>query len=199
LHDQGILDAALGALEEQFGQRKFTLERLRAMHERLHSSLQLTEPQPVAVRDVDETVSALYRAFIAQRASGNRHSKGAVLDRVVAAFRKRGLNVRRGVYVEDFIFDAVLTEGNNQTVVEVLSFGAPRKDWAPVERDAGHFLFALGELGAAGKAVIQPPATGVNAGKASYSRIARWLDRASVPILTPQEVIKPQADLLGDG
>lgn len=198
LHEQGVLDAALVALEQQFGESKFTLERLQAAHERLQNSLQLTEPQPVAVRDVEETANALYRAFIATRGGGgNTQSKSAVLDRVVAAYRKRGFDVKRGAYVGDFIFDAVLREGRTSSVVEVLSFAAPRKDWTPVERDAGHFLFALKELGTDGKAVIVPPArsSAPNSGQESYSRITRWLTKAKVPVLAPEDVTKPQGTL----
>jgi hypothetical protein len=197
LQEQGLLDAALVALGRQVEHKRFTLERLSALHESLHQSLYLTEPKPVAVADVDEAIWALFRAFVAPKYGGsNRQSKGAVLDRVVAAYRKRGLDVKRGHYINDFIFDAVLERTGGPRAVEVLSFATQRKNWAPVERDAGHFLFALQQLDIPGQAIVQPPseASAENA-ELPYERITRWLDKFDVPVLTPEEALDPQAAL----
>lgn len=190
LHEQGILDAALVALEEQVSDaRTFTLERLTAMHRSMHQSLYLTKPKPVAVADRDKVLEALYRAYIAPRGSGGRRpTKSVVLDRVVRACRAQGIEVRRGAYIEDFIFDAVIPTSGHPRVIEVLSFAAERKDWAPIERDAGHFLFALGQLGLVGAAVVQPPSP-ASQSRASepYRRVRRWLDKHGVQTVTPDE------------
>lgn len=59
LQEQGLLDATLVALEQQFGpEQAFTLERLTSMHDKLHHSLYLTKPRPVAVQNLDETVGS---------------------------------------------------------------------------------------------------------------------------------------------
>jgi hypothetical protein len=198
LHEQGLLDSAIVALGEQADSRELTLERLTAMHGALHNSLYITEPKPVAVSDPDEAVRALFKAYVAPRyGPTNRQSKGAVLDRVVNAYRKRGLDVKRGHYINDFIFDAVVDKGDGARGLEVLSFASPRKDWAPIERDAGHFLFALQELEIPGRAVIQPPtdASRDRAGE-PYDRVRRWLDKFDVPVMTPDEALDPNAALI---
>ena len=95
--------------------------------------------------------------------------------------------MRRGAYLCDFIFDAVVEDANQQGVMAVLSFAAERKDWTPAEREAGHFLYAVHELDARGSAVIQPPKNG-NGAATSYDRVRRWLDHEDVPAFTPDEI-----------
>jgi hypothetical protein len=198
LQEQGLLDATLVALEQQFGpEQAFTLERLTSMHDKLHHSLYLTKPRPVAVQNLDETVGALYKAFIATRGGGGTsNTKNALLDRVVSAYRKQGVDVRRGAYINDFIFDAILRRGKKRSVVEVLSFATPRKDWTPIEWDAGHFLFALRELDVQGTVVVQEPTAAVpQSGRESYRRVMRWLQKADIPVASPQEIIEPRLSL----
>jgi hypothetical protein len=184
LHDQGLLDAIVVQLKERVeSETNADLDFLRGLHQTFGRSLQLTAPRPVAVGDGEKALAGLYRAYLATRSAGGRAlTKGALLDKVVDALRKRGQTVARGAYIEDFIFDAVL-EGNGKgpSVFEVLSFAAPRKDWTPLERDAGHFLYALGELtvGAA-TAVVQPPAESDADALASYKRIDKWLEKHDV-------------------
>jgi hypothetical protein len=193
LRDQGILDELLLGLEQRFrsGGRLRDLEELQ---ESLQRSLVVTEPQPVAVTDPEETLTALYRAYLAPRGGRSRApTKGVVLDDVVAALRRQKVKARRGAYVRDFIFDVVIdqTRVRPASVLEVLSFAAPRKDWTPVERDAGHFLYALGRLEIAGKAVVQPPAAG-NGAAQSYDRVRRWLEDEKVPIVEPEQLVEKQ-------
>jgi hypothetical protein len=112
-----------------------------------------------------------------------------VLDKVVSGLRRNGFAVRRGAYVEDFIFDAVLGTGRGSSVMEVLSFAAPRKDWAPIERDAGHFLFAKQELSLPGAAVVAPPrADAAASAMEHYTKVRRWLDTHDVRVATPDEL-----------
>jgi hypothetical protein len=197
LHDQGLLDAALVSLERQFdADRAFTLERLTSMHERLHNSIYLTKPKPIAVKDPDEAAVALYRALIARRSGGSSNTKSALLDRVVSAYRRQGIDVSRGAYIDDFIFDAVLRRGENRFGLEVLSFASPRKDWTPIERDAGHFLFALRELDLPGTAIVQEPNQSVSQTAAdSYQRVMRWFKRAEISVARPNEVLDPVLEL----
>jgi hypothetical protein len=167
----------------------FTVEHLNELHADLDHAVYVTEPKPVAVSDPDDALAALYRAFVASRAGGRRgQTKGMVLDRVVAALRTRGMNVRRGAYIQDFIFDVIVDEAHGYRPVEVLSFAAPRKDWSPLEKDAGHFLFALQQLEVAGAAVVQPPPPELEEASEPYARIRRWFDRAEVPVSAPDEV-----------
>jgi hypothetical protein len=192
LHEQGILDAALQGLSDQVnGPAPFTLERLTALQEQLRSSLYLTPPKSVALHDEPgEALTALYRALVAPRGGGSsRQTKSVVLDKVVNTLRRQGFEVKRGSYVGDFIFDAVVTEQDKTGVLEVLSFAAPRKDWAPVERDAGHFLFALDELKLHGLAVIAPPReSGESLAAEHFHKVERWFDRHNVPVRSPDEM-----------
>jgi hypothetical protein len=193
------LDQVLVDLAAQFSEtKKPDLTTLQDWHGRLQRSLYLSEPQPVAVAGEDETLDALYRAYLAP-AGGPRRTltKGAVLDRVVAAYREQGHEVQRAHYIDDFIFDIVLNgHGNTPTVVEVLSFGAPRKDWTPVEKDAGHFLFALSALDIPGRAVIQAPeADGDRSATEPHERVRRWLEGARVPVQAPEELVAEQLAL----
>jgi hypothetical protein len=189
LHEQGILDAALQGLSDQVnGPTPFTLERLTALQEQLRNSLYLTPPKSLALHEeVNEAVAALYKALVAPRGGGgSRQTKSVVLDKVVNTLRRRGLQVKRGSYVGDFIFDAVVTGEDKMGVVEVLSFAAPRKDWAPIERDAGHFLFALEETSLKGIAVVAPPKE-ESAPQAveHFRKVERWFDRHDVPVHSP--------------
>jgi hypothetical protein len=191
LHEQGLLDAMLVGLERRLDEddEPFTAEHLYKLHRDLQHSVYVTEPKPVAVTDPDNALTALYRAFVASRGGGRRgQTKGVVLDKVVAALRNRGMSVRRGAYVEDFIFDVVIDEVDRYTPVEVLSFAAPRKDWSPLEKDAGHFLFALSQLSVPGAAVVQPPPPELDAAVEPYTRVRRWFDHADVPVSDPDDV-----------
>lgn len=196
LRDQGLLDAMLVGLQGQFeGEHRPTLATLRQLHMSLQRSICLTEPQPVAVQDPDAVLAALYRAYITPRGGGSRViTKGVALDRVVHTLRNRGYAVRRGEYVEDFIFDMVIeTAASRPALAEVLSFATTAKNWTNTEYDAGHFLYALGRLQAPGFTVIQPPSemseqTAVTA----YERIRRWFDAANVPVFQPAELAEQE-------
>jgi hypothetical protein len=193
LRDQGIMDELLAGLDARFvdGPR-VTLRQLTRLHETLHRALVVTAPQEVAVHDLDETLAALYRAYVAPRIRGSRApTKGAVLDRVVDALRRQGVVARRGAYVDDFLFDVVIENGGQASVLEVLSFAAPRKDWAPIERDAGHFLYALQRLALNGTAVIQPPGDDSKALE-SWERVRRWMESEEVRTIEPNELTEPQ-------
>jgi hypothetical protein len=191
LHDQGILDSVIVGLENQFAKRqKPTLDALNDWHGSMQRSLYLTEPKPTAVHDVDLTLSALYRAFVAPPARGSRvMTKGRVLDKVVATLRRHGLNVRRGTYLKDFLFDAIVDTKQGHRALEVLSFATTAQSWTPVEHDAGHFLFALQEADLNGIAVIHPPSDESHQNAVhSYRRVTRWFDKADVPSTLPDKV-----------
>lgn len=101
--------------------------------------------------------------------------------------------MKRGEYVKDFIFDAVIEQGRKRRPIEVLSFAAARRDWAPIERDAGHFLFALEQLKLEGWAVVQPPTPATyQSAKEPHRRVTKWLKRFDVPIASPEDLAEPQ-------
>lgn len=131
-----------------------------------------------------------YRAYVAPRSAGRTMTKGVVLDKVVNTLRRRGLDVKRGIYIEDFIFDAVVEMPRRRTsVIEVLSFASGQKNWAPVEHDAGHFLYAIQELLLPGIAVVQPPSESKRNGAAtSHQRVNRWMHKAKIPTVDPQPI-----------
>jgi hypothetical protein len=162
------------------------------MHRSLRESLYVTEPRPVAVKDPDATLQTLYRAYLQPRGGGGGgRSKNYVLDQVVNLLRSQHrVPVRQAVYIQDFLFDAVLDFDEQPAVLGVISFGVERKDWAPVEREAGYFAFGVRELELAAQAVIQPPATRNGASEA-HSRVRRLLDRAGIDVVSPKELQDP--------
>jgi hypothetical protein len=193
LKEQGILDTVLFNLTRQFESiEKPDLEWLRATKMSLNHSLYFTDPQPAAAADVDGVLQALYRAYVAPHGAPRAETKGVVLDRVVSTLRSRGLDVKRGEYIEDFIFDAVVSGGHHRSLaIKVLSFATTVKDWAPAERDAGHFLYGLSRLQLPGQAVIQPPnASSAPSAERSYLRITRWFNDESVPVMSPSDLSK---------
>lgn len=85
LREQGLLDQMIYGLERQFAaETKPALADLKHLYERLERSIYLTEPQQIAVPDVDTALNAIYRAYVAPRQGGARGlTKGALMDRVV--------------------------------------------------------------------------------------------------------------------
>jgi hypothetical protein len=184
LRQQGLLDSLLIGLAEQFKtDAKPDLQRLREISKSLDRSLYITEPHSVAVSEASTVLQALYRAYVAPRPAPRLQTKGVLLDRVVNSLRRWGLNTRRGVYLKDFLFDAIVGE-KRPTVIEVLSFATRTRDWSTTERDAGHFLYAVEQIGAPAAAVIKPPSvTSYVTAAASYERVNRWLRKAQVPAI----------------
>lgn len=195
LRDQGLLDAMLVGLESQFsGEVKPDLESLKRMRQSLQGSIYITEPEPVAVPDVDAAVNALYRACVAPRLGGARQvTKGVLLDRVMDTLRRQGLEALRGRYVSDFLFDVTIQRpAKRPLVLQVLSFATQRRDWTPVEHDAGHFLYALGKVDASGATVIQPPPdTGTHDAFVSHGRVHRWFEREGVRAVEAEHLSDP--------
>jgi hypothetical protein len=199
LHDQGLLDEMIVQLEGNLqSSERPGVDLLEDLHRSLTHSLVVSEPKPVAITDAEEDLQALYRAYLATRGGGSRAlTKGVVLDRVVNAMRDSGSQVKRGAYIGDFIFDVVVEDrGKPKSVIEVLSFATPRKDWTPVEHDAGHFLYAANELHIEPSAVIQPPENGgADPAHESYDRVLRWLEHAQIPHRTLEDLKQEQLTL----
>lgn len=186
LHDQGILDGWLIGLERQFQHvGNGALDLLINLHDSLHHSLYLTKPKPTAVPDLDLTAGALYRAFVAPRSHGSSEiTSGKLLDRTIKRLRQSGLSVRRGEYIESFLFDAVVDSPHGISAVEVLSFATSARNWTGPEHDAGHFLYAIRKLSIHAAAVIQPPAdfSNVNARRA-YEHVSGWMKDESIQVV----------------
>jgi hypothetical protein len=199
LKEQGLVDSILVQLAARLEQEpKPDFATLQELHDSIGATLYVTEPRPVAVADLNETLTALYRAFLSTPGHARAVTKGVVLDRVVESLRRRGLKVERGGEIGDFLFDAVVkSRGHLPNVFGVLSFAAPRKDWTPVLHDAGHFLYALERVEVTPKAVIQPPSDsqGVEA-SAAHKRVRKWLDSAQVESVAPAELEAEQQKLM---
>lgn len=201
LHEQGLLDAVLLSWTRKLEEQAFSIDQMRELSASLSGPLLVTEPKPVAVGDFDATLRALYKAFVAVRTGrgGRAATKGAVLDRVVTSLRKGGWNVRRGAYLDDFIFDVVV-DGAPQPgaprVVSVLSFASPRRDWIAVEKDAGHFLFGRNALNVDALAVVQRPTDSTPGAREPFERVNRWLQDAHVTIADPDAVANAESGIL---
>ncbi|MGH7691212.1 MAG: DUF3037 domain-containing protein [Candidatus Dormibacteria bacterium] len=197
VRQQGFLDAILHGLESQFGEaHRPDLRQLRELSETLSQSLYLTSPRATAVADPDLTLQALYKSLVAPLPRPRSLTKGVITDEVVRALRRRGWHVRRGEYLGDFVFDAVIDRPEGVLVCDVLSFATIRKDGIPAERDAGHFLYGIGRLNLPGIAVIQAPSgsTGDEV-QTSYERVKQWFEGASVTVHSPEEFGMTQMSL----
>jgi len=191
LRDQGLVDAVVAALEEDFGEvPRPNLERLRELSLSLQHSLYVTPPEPVLVQDIDSTLAALYRAYLAPAGGGSRTAtKSAIMDRVIAALRRSGLRLQRSQYVHGFMFDIVM-EDEDRSLGEVLSFATGAARWDQVENDAGHFLYGLEQVRRPGFAVIEPPPDDAReSARESHARVTRWLTQAKVPVTQPDELL----------
>jgi hypothetical protein len=195
LREQGLLDAILVRLGERVDEVEEGFSLLSELHASLQNSLYLTSPRTVAVEHDPKTVlDGLYRAYCAPVQAPRRVTKGVLLDRVVKQLRDAGVAVKRGEYVGQFIFDAVIDSGQRPSVIEVLSFAGDRKDWIPIQHDAGYFIYALDRVELRGSAVVQPP-TSPNAAVV-YENVRGWLDDAKVKTLTADELRVEQDQLL---
>lgn len=198
LQVQGLLDAILSSFQQRFAEeRKPTIDDLRRMENALQRSLYLTPPTPTAVTDIESVLSALYKALVSPRSGGSSVlTKGRVLDRVVASFRKQGFAVSRGQYIDDFLFDAVIDTPEYKGVVEVLSFANAVKNWTSMEYDVGHFLYALRHVDHHGLAVIQPPTEATSdRAEPTYKKVVGWLNSEHVPTISLEELAQPQLAL----
>jgi hypothetical protein len=82
----------------------------------------------------------------------------------------------------------------------VLSFATAAKEWASVEHDAGHFLYAVERVRLQPLAVVQPPDKDKSTENAttSFKRITRWFDKAGVRTIELDELADPQLALIGE-
>jgi hypothetical protein len=131
------------------------------------------------------TAGALYRTFVAPRSRGSSEiTSGKLLDQTVKRLRQSGLSVRRGEYIDSFIFDAVIESPRGTSVVEVLSFATSARNWTGAEHDAGHFLYAVRRLSMQAAAIIKPPAdfSNVNARQA-YEHVSGWMRDEKVEVV----------------
>jgi hypothetical protein len=195
IRQQGILDSLVEGFKKQFDtEAKPDLARLRQVTKSLGRSVYLTEPRPVAVSDVNTTLQALFRAYCSARPTPRAPTKGVVLDHVLNSLRRWGFYARRGEYFDDFLFDAIIGEGQPKAVIEVLSFATATRDWSSTERDAGHFLYAVEHVNTPAAAVIRAPTEeSRSTAQASFNRITRWFDNAGVPVIATEHLEELQA------
>jgi len=192
LREQGLLDSMIHGIASQFDSAaKPDLEWLKQAHLQMTRSLILTEPKRTAVPDPTQTLEALYSTLVKPPSvRSSNQTKGRVLDKVIDAIRGRGLQVRRGDYFHDFLFDAIVLNGKKPVALEVLSFASQAKSFTSAEHDAGHFLFALENVPVErGVAVVQAPLEPDvdELAQTSYARVRRWFGSAGVEAVTPEQ------------
>jgi hypothetical protein len=193
LRTQGLVDAMLVGLARDLSSgRSDGISRLNGLLKLRSSVLVVSEPQSAAIgQDPLSTLDSLYRALVAPKVSrGPGVSRSQVLDQVVQQFRSGGTPVERGAYLNDYILDAVASpSGRPRLPIHTLSFALPNRDWSHVERDTGHFLFAIGRLNEKGVCVMQPP-TEISRSSAidSLGRVTRWLTSEGVETIGPDQL-----------
>lgn len=199
LQEQGIVDAMVVGLQRRIEEEGgFGLEELEHLRRGYERSISLTQPRPVAVSNIDATVSALYRALVAKPVPGGRAlTKARVMDDVVRALRRVKVRVARSQYVEDVMFDLVF-EGQPR-LGEVLSYASITEVVAPAENDAGRFLFGLSRVDRQGLAIVAPPPEDARTVvKDSYARVLDWFASADVLVKRPDEIVRrvPEQQIL---
>jgi hypothetical protein len=201
LQEQGLLDSMLAGLELRFdGVKKPDLRTLEQLHASMRNSLYLTEPRPTAVFDVDQTLSALFRAYVQPRSGApNTLTKGAILDNTIKLLRRRGLEVHRGHRLGEFFFDVVVDseEPIVPRVIEVLSFAAGKKEPVPSVLVGGVFLFGLVGLVVFGLGMLVPPGSQASDSVVeSFHRVNHWLTTANVESFSPADLKEGRIEAL---
>ena len=180
LHEQGLVDAILVGLARRLANGDLRGEAdLMRLSRAAGQSFEITRPEPTVIIDnTQKTARVLYMALVApRRPKRDSLQKGAILDRVVSLCRANGADVSRGMYVGDFLFDAVVAvQDRAPTAIEVLSFHSVKSDVGSIERDAGHYLFGLRHVEAKPVCVLEPPAKeSSDSVWQSHNRVANWL------------------------
>lgn len=190
LNEHGVLDKLL----VQFGARLQAGElrdqrQVNNLARAIGPTLSLTAPVPAAIgEDVDATLKSLYMAFVAPRQGRDAGvSRGQILDQLVKACRKAGAAVEPGAYVEDILFDAIVSGRGRRTPVQILSFEATTQNPHGLEQAAGYFLFALNRIHEDGLCVMQPPQRqSIDPVKTSYRRVRNWMEDGGVETIGPE-------------
>lgn len=201
LNEHGLLDKLL----VHFGARLQAGElrdqrQVAALSRVIGPTLSLTAPVRAAIGDdVDATLKSLYTAFVApRRGRDSSISHGQLLDRLVKACRKAGAAVEPGAYVEDILFDAIVSWRKRRTPVQVLSFETTTQNPHGIEQAAGHFLFALNRIHADGLCVMQPPVLkSTDPVKASYRRVRNWMQDGGVETVGPEDLPRIASSIAG--
>jgi hypothetical protein len=194
LRAQGLVDAMLVGLARHIGNGDHLdgPSRLHSLHALSSSVLLVSAPQPAAITSSPQaTLDSLYKALVAPKISrGPGIPRSQVLDQVIQEFRSGGTPVARGTYLGDFILDAVASpKGEAQIPIHALSYALPNREWAHVERDTGHFLFAIDHLNQKGVCVMQPPSMiSPPSALESLGRVTRWLDSEGVETIAPDQL-----------
>jgi hypothetical protein len=198
LHEQGLLDTLVVGLERRLGgPQRPDLQEIRRLHTSMQQSLYFTEPKPCAVTGVEETLDTLYKAYLARRGFPGGPTKGRLIEKVVRILRHAALNVERDAYVGDYRFDAVVSEGDEATVVTFLTFAqTSRRDWRPAENEAGCFVFSVDKAELPGVAVIEAPTSAGTEASVAYERVRRWFRDANLSVLDPATVVSEPRLLL---
>jgi hypothetical protein len=190
VHEQGLLDGVIDSIASRFDETATpTLGILSEWRTMLTGSLVLTEPKPASVGVPEETLEDLYKALVRPMYSPSEpHSKGRILDKVVDRIRRRHAQIRRGQYVNDFLFDAVI-DSDTPKVIGVLSFANRAKSMKVTEHDAAHFLFACERVTVEPRLLLQRPLDNSSGeARASYSRVSEWLSQAEVEVFDAEDM-----------
>jgi hypothetical protein len=192
LREQGLLDGCLVSLARAISERPFeAAERLGILRANVVGPLSVSEPIPTDTQGIPE--AALARMFKALVGRGTRrrvgHPRREILDHAVSSLRGVGADVRVGEYLGDFLLDAIVQRTRQPAVVMHAQSFDTERDWARVEHETAHFLFAVDQLKHPAICVLQPPVDDGRADAlASYDRVQRWLGSSTATVVTPKSM-----------
>jgi hypothetical protein len=192
LRERGLLDTALVGIGRLIADNPTAaLHRMRGMQGRLSGSVLIDGPMPTDVAgDPPGALSSLYRALVAVKSVRSPGTtRGALLDRSVAALRDKGAKVRIGEYFHDYLVDALISPADKAAVIlHAQSFDIVRKDWTRAEYETAHFLWAAEKTRTEALCVVQPPVLTDDRAAVSHARVTRWLADAGVTVVGPSDL-----------
>lgn len=201
LTEHGVLDGLLVNLAARLEAKELMDRgRLADLQRAIGPTVTITTPVPAAIQDdMGATLRSLYEAYVApRRGRTTGMSHGQLLDRLVKACRTAGANVAPGTYVDDILFDALITSPESRTPVQVLSFESEADSVRGIEQAAGHFLYGLRRIHTEGVCVIQPPfARSSDNARMSYRRVSRWMSDEGVGVVKPDEMARLATSMAG--
>lgn len=192
LTEHGLLDALLVRLATRLKDGELDdLSQVENFRAAIGPTLSMSAPMPTAITDdIDVSLNALYRALVAPRQRREAGvSRGQILDRLVRACRSAGASISPGSFVDDVLFDAVVSGPDRRVPVQVLSFETEAENPRTIEQSAGHFLYGLSRIHEGGVCVIQPPFDrSSDSTRTSHRRVSRWMSDEGVSVLRPDEM-----------
>lgn len=190
----GIVDAIVGGLAARFEEEvKPDVHELQGLHASWQQSLQFTAPRLTMVPDWEQTLTTLFRSYVAKSHSGaGGQTSAQVQGRVCRMLEKHGCKPQQNVRLGDFRIPVMASSPWSKVEVgmNITSFAQPTKrEWLDIEQDTAYFFRAVDKLEINPLAVVAPPTNKCRQEAfASHELILKWYESEGIRALPPQEI-----------